>query len=143
MELILYKTNSERNVINKELLEPVSLQIKLKRSELIVSPNITCKGFEGIKEYNYAYIPKFERYYFIQDMEILNRQITRLRLYTDVLETYKIDILNSVVNVGMAEIDSYVDVELAHDVRVNIKKMMLEDSEFNDSETYILTTLGG
>ena len=143
MELILYKTNSERNVINKELLEPVSLQIKLKRSELIVSPNITCKSFEGIKEYNYAYISKFERYYFIQDMEILNRQITRLRLYTDVLETYKIDILNSVVSVGVAEIDSYVDVELAHDVRVNIKKILLEDSEFDDSETYILTTLGG
>lgn len=143
MELVLYKTNSERNVINKELTDSVSLDIKLKRDELIESPRISCNRFEGIEEYNYAYIPKFERYYFIVDVEVLNKKIVSLRLHTDVLETYKTDILNSTVRVSVAEVDSYVDVELNHDVRVKINKLMLENTDFKDSESYILTTLGG
>jgi hypothetical protein len=143
MELILYKTSSDKNVINKELTEPTSLDIKLKRDELIESPRISCNRFEGIESYNYAYIPKFERYYFIVDVEILNKKISRLRLHTDVLETYKNDILNSTVRVSVAEIDSYVDVELSHDVRLKINKLMLENSDFKDSESYILTTIGG
>lgn len=143
MELILYKTNSDKNVINKELTEPTSLDIKLKRDELMESPRISCNRFEGIQDYNYAYIPSFERYYFIVDIEVLNKKIVRLRLNTDVLETYKNDILNSMVRVSVAEIDSYVDVELNHDVRVNINKLMLENSDFKDSESYILTTIGG
>ena len=143
MELILYKTNSERNVINKELTDSVSLDIKLKRDELIESPNISCNRFTGIEDYNYAYIPNFERYYFIVDIEMLNKRIVRLRLHTDVLETYKTDILNSTVRASVAEIDSYVDVELTHDVRIKINKLMLEDSDFKNSESYILTTIGG
>lgn len=143
MELVLYKTMSERNVINKELTDSVSLDIKLKKDELIESPNISCNRFEGIEEYNYAYIPKFERYYFIVDTEMLNKRIVRLKLHTDVLETYKHDILNSTVRASVAEIDSYVDVELTHDVRVNIKKLMLENTDFKNSESYILTTIGG
>ena len=143
MELILYKTNSDRNVINKELIDPKSLDIKLKRDELVESPNISCNRFEGIEDYNYAYIPNFERYYFIVDVEVLNKRIVRLRLNTDVLETYKTDILNSTVRASVAEIDSYVNVELNHDVRVNINKIMLENTDFKNSETYILTTIGG
>lgn len=143
MELILYKTNNDRNVINKELTDPKSLDIKLKRDELVESPNISCNRFEGIDEYNYAYIPNFERYYFIVDSEVLNKRIVRLRLHTDVLETYKNDILNSTVRVSVAEIDSYVNVELNHDVRVKINKLMLENTDFKNSESYILTTLGG
>ena len=143
MELILFKTNSDRNVINKELTDSVSLDIKLKRDELIESPRISCNRFEGIEDYNYAYIPKFERYYFIVDVEVLNKKFNRLRLHTDVLETYKNDILNSTVRASVAEIDSYVDVELTHDVRVKINKLMLEDSDFKNSESYILTTIGG
>lgn len=143
MELVLYKTVSERNVINKELTDSVSLDIKLKKDELIESPNISCNRFAGIENYNYAYIPNFERYYFIVDIEMLNKRIVRLRLNTDVLETYKHDILNSTVRASVAEVDSYVDVELTHDVRVKINKLMLENTDFKNSETYILTTLGG
>lgn len=143
MELILYKTNSDRNVINKTLTEPMSIDIKLKRDELVESPRISCSRFVGVEDYNYAYIPKFERYYFIVDVEILNKKIVRLRLNTDVLETYKNDILNSNVRVNVAEINSYVDVELNHDVRVKIRKLMLENTEFKNSESYILTTIGG
>lgn len=143
MELILYKTNSDKNVINKELTDPTSLDIKLKRDELVESPRISCNRFEGIEDYNYAYIPNFERYYFIVDVEVLNKKIVRLRLNTDVLETYKNDILNSTVRASVAEIDSYVDVELTHDVRVKIKKLLLENTDFKNSETYVLTTIGG
>ena len=143
MELILYKTTNDRNVINKELTDPKSLDIKLKRDELVESPNISCNRFEGIQDYNYAYIPNFERYYFIVDSEVLNKRIVRLRLHTDVLETYKTDILNSTVRASVAEIDSYVNVEPNHDVRVKINKLMLENTDFKNSETYILTTIGG
>lgn len=143
MELILYKTISDMNVINKELTDSVSIDIKFKRDESVESPYIFCNIFEGIEEYNYAYIPNFSRYYFIVNVEVMNKKIVRLMLHTDVLETYKNDILNSTVRAIVAEVDSYVDVELSHDVRVNINKLMLENSDFKDSESYILTTIGG
>lgn len=49
--------------------------------------------------YNYCYINKYNRYYYITDMAADNGKRIILTLAVDVLNTYKAEILNSPVNV--------------------------------------------
>ena len=45
---------------------------------------------------NYVYMPTLDRYYFIEDKTMIANRVYRLTLATDLLETYKTDILASV-----------------------------------------------
>ena len=96
MILNLYKTTDKHNVINKKLTEPLEININLKRTENQESPRLLLKNDNNkYKGYNYAYIDFFKRYYFIESTSNNNDKIIELQLETDVLETYKDDILNA------------------------------------------------
>ena len=92
MELILYRTLDNANVINKVLTDPVTVNINLKNDVNIINPEIVLSGdFRG---YNYAHIPELNRFYFIESFEQINLRFGKLFMSCDVLETYKADILN-------------------------------------------------
>lgn len=92
MELILYRTLDNANVINKVLTDPVTVNITLKNDVNIINPEIVLSGdFRG---YNYAHIPELNRFYFIESFEQINLRFGKLFMSCDVLETYKADILN-------------------------------------------------
>ena len=93
MQLILYVTEDAKNVINKTLTNPVSMNINLKRDINIIMPEIVLNGDFG--GFNYAHIPDFNRFYFVDSVEQLNLKMVKLSLICDVLETYKTTILNS------------------------------------------------
>ena len=91
--MYLYHVNDAENVINKNLVNGLEIDINLKSSVDIVNPEIVLNGdFRG---YNYAHLPDLNRYYFIERIEQLNLKLVKLNLSCDVLETYKADILNS------------------------------------------------
>lgn len=97
MELILYKTNSAVNVINKALTEPLTMQINLRRGVDVVSPVLRIEYVAGTSpsEYNYCHIPDLGRFYFIRDIQSIALSVLELYLECDVLESYKAEILNS------------------------------------------------
>ena len=97
MILTLYKTESAPNVIGKELTDPLSITINLKASTNVIDPEILLSTRSAVDYfvYNYAHIDSLNRYYFIDNVEVLNGNITRLVLRCDVLETYKDSVLNS------------------------------------------------
>lgn len=141
MELILYKTNDAKNVINKTLTNAVSLQIVLKRDINIIMPELVLNGdFRG---FNYASIPDLNRFYFVTDIEQLNLKMVKLSLICDVLETYKDVILNSVcsfkskVNVG-----DYGEIDLDTTGK-NIYKSFDSNLELELSNNVILSVLKG
>lgn len=91
--MYLYHVNDAENVINKNLVNGLEIDINLKASVDLVNPEIVLNGdFRG---YNYAHLPDLNRYYFIDKIEQLNLKLVKLSLSCDVLETYKADILNS------------------------------------------------
>ncbi len=93
MKMYLYHVNDAENVINKNLVNGLEIDINLKASVDLVNPEIVLNGdFRG---YNYAHLPDLNRYYFIDRIEQLNLKLIKLSLSCDVLETYKEDILNS------------------------------------------------
>lgn len=92
MNLILYRTLDNANVINKVLTDPLTVNITLKNDVNIINPEIVLSGdFRG---YNYAHIPELNRFYFIKSFEQINLRFGKLFMSCDVLETYKADILN-------------------------------------------------
>lgn len=143
MKLILYKCYNDSNTINKNLTEPLELDIKLKKTQPISSPLIILKDDNGkIDAYNYAYIEFFKRYYFITKNERGNNNTINLQLDCDVLESFKTDILNSDSIIKKSNKSTYADIPLSVDSRSKAHTFK-SDVTLPDKTTTILTTIGG
>lgn len=88
--IILYKCSCEVNVVDK------SQHMKLKRilegtfRDSVSVSNVTVRvANNGDVDFNYAFIPEFNRYYFIDDIIVVNNRLVDLVLTVDVLMTYK------------------------------------------------------
>lgn len=94
MILKLYNTSDSNNTIGKTLIDEETFDITFKDTFDIISPIVRLKSDTPILK-NYAYIPEFDRYYFITSIQIQPNKIYELFLECDVLESFKEDILNS------------------------------------------------
>ena len=94
MDITLYKNNSEKNKIRKNLSNGHTLSGTLRNESNVVSPTIII-NIDNPTSYNYAYIPMFGRYYFITDFVSLRTGIWRINLKSDVLMSFKDSILSS------------------------------------------------
>lgn len=114
MLLKLGKTNSPNNVMFKDVVDWVELQIRLKDGVDVLTPVLMLRG-EGLvlRDYNYATIPDLGRSYFIRGVESVNGKLWRLELEVDVLETYRDELLNCTARMkrGLKEGD-YIEMDL-------------------------------
>ncbi len=86
--IFLYKQNSNSNVLNKSLTYIGIMEGKYKSNIAIKNPVI---DIEGIKtpEFNYVFISDLNRYYYVESVELITKDITRLFLKEDVLMSFK------------------------------------------------------
>ena len=145
MQITFYSTDDGENVINKTLLNGVTIPIQLKRETDILSPVLTLTNKTGIDytQFNYCYIDVLKRFYFVKTVKQLNSALFQLELSCDVLETYKEKILASnarfkrKIMIG----DYYKgDVDDSAKQSVNTYKGNVTISLVN--QNYILTSLG-
>ena len=93
MEIKLYKTASDRRVLTKSLTGAVIKTCVIKDDNIsILSPRVQIAQFSAFKGYNYAYIPDYGRYYYIDDIAVDLGGLLTLSLSVDVLQTYAADI---------------------------------------------------
>lgn len=87
MTLNLYKNYSEDVVVSKSISNEVSVDGHLRKtSEMsITDPIFEITDFDGAFDYNYAYVEKFDRYYFIRDIQVGPTGIITIMLHVDVL----------------------------------------------------------
>lgn len=143
MKITLYKTTDQNNTINKNLTDPLEININLKRSEDQERPRLLLKNDnDKYKGYNYAYIDFFKRYYFVESTSNNNDRIIELQLETDVLETYKDDILNATGNITTKVGSSYTNNSVNSDIR---KDHTIYKSNVTPErkQTNVLITIGG
>lgn len=95
MKLEIYNNNSNSNVINKDITLINELDFNLKADNSILQPILILKNYIGG---NYCYVDEFERYYFINDVRLLNGGLYELQLNVDVLMTYKEEIINNPIS---------------------------------------------
>ena len=145
MILNLYKTLDADNVINKTLLNKLTIQGFFLTSSLnIVNPVIPLQVINGsnIYEYNYIELPEFNRFYFVDSIESVNAKIFNLICSCDVLMTYKEAILNSNARVMRSlKTGDYYNGESLVNVKPTITTH-LSNIVLDDTPSLILTTVG-
>lgn len=137
-----YNTNDSTNTINKSLDFISDIDVKFKEEVNIYNPNIMLK-YDDLINFNYMYIDKFKRYYFIEDIEVFPNKIYKLTLKCDVLMSFKDDILNSYGNItSQTNYNDYYNFDYSSEVR---KETNIYNSNviLDDVKSTILCTIGG
>lgn len=114
--------------------------------EILIAAESIGKSYADI---NYAYVPAWGRYYFVDDIIAENDGLLRFTLSVDVLMTYHVNILNSQQFVVRAEsLNSALYIDTEKPIQSNKLLSMLKLGTFPESistttNNYVLTVSGG
>lgn len=88
VSIILYNNSSPVNAMDKSLSSIATLTGNLREESELINPAILVEraSMSGV---NYAQIPEFDRYYFVEHIESVRTNLWRLILHVDVLYTYR------------------------------------------------------
>lgn len=146
MVIDLYINSSENNRVSKVLSGKFELTGTLRGETNVINPEILIEHTNPTG-YNYAYIPEFNRYYFINEFTSVRNGLWRVRLAVDVLETYKTQIkqMSAIIdkqqNKGNSNLylndGSYVIDSRSYNTILNFS------GGFNNAGEFILITAGG
>ena len=102
MNIQLCSNTSEKNKLNKTITTGITLSGSLRNESNVVNPSIII-NIDNPTIYNYAYIPEFNRYYFITNYISLRTGMWQINLKSDVLMSFKDSILSSEVLINKTE----------------------------------------
>ena len=146
MKLTLYKNSSSDNTIGKTITDSVEITINLKATCDVVNPTIILSNIVGVDflEFNYATIDALGRSYFVTNVESMNRELWKLSLSCDVLETYKTSIKSSVARLRRGlQVGDYHSVDMGSDVNSNVSEFLSTVTLPDDEHTNVLTVVEG
>ena len=142
MQLKLYKSLDEKNRISKTLTDELILNGALRDNSSIVKPTILIQT--DPLDYNYAYIPEFGRYYFINNVVAMRNKAFIVDLKCDVLMSFKEEILN--MNGIVSRLTSgspYAERDVLCSVKEEHRRIDFPESPFTKDGSYILIAKGG
>lgn len=89
MKIDLYKNTTEENAIEKIIMDKKTIEGTLKTTIDITDFSVIFNFFEEWNDYNYVYIEKLKRYYFVESKRIVNNSLVEYDLVEDVLMSFK------------------------------------------------------
>ena len=146
MNISIYKCIDEKIKLTKTLTDEIIYVGDLRESSDVLNPTITIQS-DNIITGNYMYIEDFNRYYFITDIECIQKNVWKITAHIDVLMTYKDDIKKLNVIVGRQENAFNVflsdsEVKVQQNRQVSTIKFPID--VFNlQGESFVLTVAGG
>lgn len=142
MKIIFYNCLDDYNKLNKTLSNKTELDILLKDNVNFINPNIILKNQISNFTFNYCFIPIFNRYYFIDNIEVLNNNLISISLKIDVLMTYKNEINNS--SVIITEATNEINPNNANYIaEKNINTNVIDlDNPFREDSDILITIVG-
>ena len=145
MEVILYKNLSENNVIGKSLAQIRSVECNFKNDVSIINPTLILSYTDSILNSNYCFIPKFNRYYFIDEIIPITGDRSIIKCRVDVLESFKDDIksLTAIINKQETIADKFIDDGSWIVENKDFLQSYNFSNGFNNSGEFILITAGG
>lgn len=138
LQLNLYQMNQENNRVDKDLISVGALSGTLREETSIINPVILIEFNKAIN-FNYVYIPLFNRYYFINEIVSVRTNLWRLSLSCDVLMSYKSDILNLECYIARNEneYNDYIeDKYLPLEYKQDIEYINLTTQEFGNKYNF-------
>ena len=147
MNISLYKTNSENNVVYKTLTDSISLpDCYLKENTSVISPVIFIQTTLDLTSYNYAYISLFgDRYYYITDITSVRNGLWQLNLKVDVLMTYKSYFNKFDIIGGRTSTSNNRYIKDSQNILLSKERvfcMKFPNEKFTKNMCFILTTVG-
>ena len=147
MEIKLYKNLSENNVIGKNLTQIKSVEANLKNDVSIINPTLVLSYTANILDTNYCFIPKFNRYYFIDEIVPITGDRCIVKCRVDVLESFKDDIKSLTVILDKSQSiyksNKYLDDGSFVVENKDFNTIYNFTNGFNDEGTFILICAGG
>lgn len=141
MKVNFYDNQSNENVINKNL-KLITSEFLVFRATINEKNPVLLLHNDSLNKINYAEIPTFKRYYYIEHVEAFNNQLSKVYLITDLLMTYQNEILNNEVLITATETPSYSSNSLPT-TRQIISDKYVGDVTLPTGTTKVLTTIGG
>ena len=93
-EITFWKFNKEGNSTKRPSLDGTTFNCVILRGSSLINPTIEMNlGLTNAPDYNYCYIPNFNRYYYINEWTF-NERLWTADLSVDVLATYRNEIGN-------------------------------------------------
>lgn len=143
MIMKMYNTSDTNNTINKTLSNETEYNIKFKGETDIKTPVVVLHS-ETIILFNYAYIPEFNRYYFVDKIELFPNGIYNITLKVDVLESFKNDILNSSGLISkQTNINNYYNDSYESEIKKEVDLYHSTVTFDLNVKSKILVTIGG
>lgn len=147
MEIKLYKNLSENNVIGKTLTQIKSVEANLKNDVSVINPTFILYYTDNILQSNYCFIPKFNRYYFIDEIVPITGDRCIVKCRVDVLESFKEDIKSLTVILDKTQSiyksNKYLDDGSFVVENKDFNTIYNFPNGFNDEGTFILICAGG
>lgn len=147
MEIKLYKNLSENNVIGKSLTQIKSVEANLKNDVSVINPTFILYYTDNILQSNYCFIPKFNRYYFIDEIVPITGDRCIVKCRVDVLESFKEDIKSLTVILDKSQSiyksNKYLDDGSFVVENKDFNTIHNFPNGFNDEGTFILICAGG
>ena len=147
MNISLYKTNSEKNVVYKTLTNEVSFaDVTFKNPTELLNPVITLSTVIDVESYNYCYIPEFNRYYYISNIVSVVNGLWSLNLSVDVLMSFKqhFSKFDVILRRSQTVYNKYInDGEIVTAADNIISTVKFPQTPLNKQMYFILTTVGG
>lgn len=88
--LIVYRQISENNVVSKELSYVDVIQGKFNSAIGLKDIELDVKGYSLGVVYNYAYVHTLKRYYYVDSVNLVSADLTRIYLKEDVLMSHDV-----------------------------------------------------
>lgn len=147
MVITLYNTASESNAVNKVLSNGLTLTGTFRDTPSVINPILLINATNPAL-FNYAYIPDYGRYYFIDNIKSIRTDIWELTLRCDVLMSHKAGILASTAVIDESEsVLTGVNRYIANEAWATLVKDKTDIITFPngllDTGEYILITAGG
>lgn len=146
MEITFYVNNEEPEKVNKNLGTGQTFEGTLKDRVIIERPSILIETDIDINDYNYFYIPEFNRYYFRTGIEIVRNNLFRISGRTDVLMSFKEPMKNFQVILDHSEVTGVTNYQSSPVWQALVKtKTDIINFPYGLSENgeFILITAGG
>lgn len=144
MVIYLFVNHSEKNHLTKTLTNNLTLNGTLKQETSVINPTVIIEATNPTI-YNYMYIPMFNRYYYITDIESIRNNLWRITGKVDVLMSFDDEILNCEVLISDAQNtpENYVSGEQWKTTVKSKTDIINFSNGFNNTGEYILITSGG
>lgn len=145
MDITLCVNNSEKNKLGKSFSNLNVFSGSLKDETSVTNP-VVMMELENPTGFNYAYIPEFGRYYFIDDMVSVRTGLWKISMKVDVLESFK----NNIRGIPVILSDStetgkefYLSGKVWKSTVKELTDIINFPSGLSDNGYFILITAGG